>query len=131
IDLRTFVEVLASEPERIPHELVAASDPRYAKDAYQFVREGLDKSQKKIYIKFGGIGHATGVQLLEALRKLAIEKFGKQAKATLNGWGIFKCEDFGEIVFNLIEAKLLTKQETDTKGDFQGGYDFDAAFPSD
>ena len=68
--------------------------------------------------------------MLEGLRNFAIESFGKQAKATLNSWGIFKCEHFGEIVFNLIEAGLLSKQETDTKKDFQGGYDFDTAFPS-
>jgi len=48
----------------------------------------------------------------------------------LNSWGIFKGEDFGEIVFNLIEAGLPTKQAEDTKADFKGGYDFDTAFPS-
>jgi uncharacterized repeat protein (TIGR04138 family) len=110
---------------------IAAADPRYTKDAYHFVRTALDKTQKK---QFGGSQtmspHVSGGQLLESLRELAVEKFGKNAKATLNGWGVFKCEDFGEIVFNLVEAKLLSKQDPDTKADFQGGYDFDAAFPS-
>jgi len=33
-------------------------------------------------------------------------------------------------VFNLIEAGLMAKQDTDTKADLQGGYDFGTAFPS-
>jgi uncharacterized repeat protein (TIGR04138 family) len=48
----------------------------------------------------------------------------------LNSSGIFKCEDFGEMVFNLVRAGLLAKQKTDSRADFQGGYDFDTAFPS-
>jgi uncharacterized repeat protein (TIGR04138 family) len=64
------------------------------------------------------------------LRRLTLGSFGKGAKPHLNSWGIFKGEDFGEIVFNLIEAGLPTKQAEDTKADFKGGYDFDTAFPS-
>ena len=109
--------------------LIVASDPRYPKAAYLFVQEGLTKA-RKMFWEPGKPGHLSGAQLLEALRELAIESFGKRAKATLNAWGIFKCEDFGEIVFNLIEAKMLVKQEKDTKKDFQGGYNFDTAFPS-
>jgi uncharacterized repeat protein (TIGR04138 family) len=116
------------QSEKILDDLVAR-DPRYAKAAYHFVQEGLAKTQK-IFSESGTIGHISGRQLLDGLRELAIESFGKRAKVTLNAWGIFKCEDFGEIVFNLVEAGLLSKQETDTKNDFQGGYDFDTAFPS-
>ena len=64
------------------------------------------------------------------LRELAIESFGKRAKAWLNSWGIFKREDFGEVVFNLVKVGLLAKQAEDTKEAFQGGYNFDVAFPS-
>ena len=112
--------------------LIVASDPRYAKAAYLFVREGLSRTQTMFWEagKPGKPGHISGAQLLEGLRELAIESFGKRAKATLNAWGIFKCEDFGEIVFNLVEAQLMAKQEGDTKADFQGGYNFDTAFPS-
>ena len=111
---------------------IVASDPRYPKAAYLFVQEGLSRTQTMFWEpgKPGKPGHMSGAQLLEALRELAIESFGKRAKATLNAWGIFKCEDFGETIFNLIEAKLLVKQEVDTKKDFQGGYNFDTAFPS-
>ena len=127
IDLRTFA---AGGPDQMISQLMAASS-NYAMDAYQFARAGLDRAQKNRLRSSQTVpAHISGAELLDALRELAVERFGKQAKATLNGWGIFKCEDFGEIVFNLIEAGLLTKQEKDSKADFQGGYDFDTAFPS-
>ncbi len=108
---------------------MVARDPRYAKAAYLFVQDGLTKALRMFWGP-GQTGHISTAQLLEVLREHAVESFGKRAKAQLNSWGIFKCEDFGEIVFNLIEEELLAKQENDSKADFQGGYDFDTAFPS-
>jgi len=55
--------------------------------------------------------------------------FTDQAKTVLSSWGIFTCEDFGGIVFNLIGAGLLIAGIEDTKDDFRGGYDFVSAFP--
>jgi uncharacterized repeat protein (TIGR04138 family) len=46
----------------------------------------------------------------------------------LSEWGIRSCEDFGEIVFNLIKHKQATQSQTDSREDFKGGYDFDEAF---
>jgi uncharacterized repeat protein (TIGR04138 family) len=43
-------------------------------------------------------------------------------------WGITNCCDFGEIVFNMVEAGLLAKTEKDTRADFRDGYDFTDAF---
>ncbi len=126
---RVSLDTIGSNPTEMLLSIIVASDPRYAKDAYLFVQEGLTRTLK-MYWEPGKPGHISGAQLLDGLRELAIESFGKRAKATLNAWGIFKCEDFGEIIFNLVEAGLLAKQEKDTKADFQGGYEFDAAFPS-
>ena len=108
---------------------LVAKDSRYAKDAYLFVRDGMTKALRT-YWQPGESSHISAAQLLERLRELAIESFGKRAKARLNSWGILKCEDYGEIFFYLVEARLLTKRTEDTKKDFQGGYDFDTAFPS-
>ena len=128
-DYIPFDTLISDGPTGILLTLIVSSDPRYAKAAYLFVQEGLTRAQKMFW-EPGKPGHMSGTQLLEGLRELAIESFGKQAKAKLNGWGIFKCEDFGEIVFNLIEAGMLIKQGKDSKADFQGGYDFNTAFPS-
>ena len=116
-----------SDTERILNKIMAR-DIRYPKEAYQFVQDGVARAMKSFW-KPGMRGHLSGTQLLESLRELAVESFGKRARAELNRWGIFKCEDFGEIVFNLVEARLLTHQEVDMKADFRGGYNFDTAFP--
>jgi len=39
-----------------------------------------------------------------------------------------RCEDFGEIVFNMVENHLLAKTKKDSPEDFKGGYDFEEAF---
>jgi uncharacterized repeat protein (TIGR04138 family) len=56
-------------------------------------------------------------------------RFGWQAKSVLNGWGVHTCEDFGEVVFNLVSVGMLGKRPEDRREDFQGGYSFDNAFP--
>jgi uncharacterized repeat protein (TIGR04138 family) len=112
-------------------ENMVARDSRYAKAAYVFVKAGLSRAFEKHFgAPTGRPMHLSGAELLEALREQAVEAFGKKAKVTLNGWGVFKCEDFGEIVFNFVEAGLMAKNADDTKADFQNGFDFDMAFPS-
>jgi len=46
----------------------------------------------------------------------------------LNEWGVHRCEDFGEIVFNMVEHDLLAKTSEDSRENFKGGYDFEEAF---
>jgi uncharacterized repeat protein (TIGR04138 family) len=46
----------------------------------------------------------------------------------LEEWGVHSCEDFGAIVFNMIEFKVASKTESDSLADFKGGYDFYDAF---
>jgi uncharacterized repeat protein (TIGR04138 family) len=105
-------------------QFLAPGNP-YAKAAYLFVFEGLDRAVARR--KQGR--HVTGRELLEALHDLAQKKFGHKAKAMLNSWGVFTCEDFGEIVFALVDWKILAKLPTDCMEDFRGGYDFETAFP--
>ena len=46
----------------------------------------------------------------------------------LEEWGVKTCRDFGDIVFNMVESRLLQKTEKDTRDDFQRGYNFTDAF---
>jgi uncharacterized repeat protein (TIGR04138 family) len=104
-------------------------DPRYARDAYVFVKEALDHTQKTIIKENkGGVRHVTGQELLRGIRELALTQFGPMAMTVLEEWGIRACEDFGEIVFNMVEGELLAKTENDSRADFAGGYDFFEAF---
>ena len=46
-------------------------------------------------------------------------------------WGINRTADFGEIVFNLVEAGLMSKTDQDTREDFRDIYDLEKAFVQD
>jgi uncharacterized repeat protein (TIGR04138 family) len=118
---------------------IVAHDPRYQREAYLFLREALDHTQKMILktastasarqpAKDDAPRHVSGQQLLEGIRDYATQQFGPMAATVLGEWGIKRCEDFGELVFNMVEKSLLAKTDKDSREDFKGGYDFDTAF---
>lgn len=112
-------------------EKILARDPRYDREAYHFVREALEHTQKMLKSRSRSrtdTRHVTGQQLLEGIRDLALQQFGPMAITVFEEWGIHRCEDFGEIVFNMVEQGLLSKTKEDSRADFAGGYDFDTAF---
>ncbi len=96
---------------------IRAKDPRYQRDAYLFVREALDHTQKTIGKDTRGrIRHVAGQELLVGIREYALEQFGPMAKTVLEEWGVRCCEDFGEIVFNMVEVGWLAKTEQGQPG---------------
>ena len=108
--------------EAVQH--VAQRDLRYAAEAYFFVRDGLEFTVKSL--KKGARGsarHVTGQELSEGLCNYALEEYGPMAYFTLKSWGIARTDDFGEIVFNLIEVGMLGKTDEDKKEDFAGRFD--------
>lgn len=109
-------------------DLILARDTRYARGAYLFLREALDFTQAEMVRTTGKPRHVTGQELLEGLKKLALQQFGPMAWTVLDDWGIHACPDWGEIVFNFIDSKVLSKTDTDSKADFANGYDFDETF---
>ena len=111
-------------------ETIIAKDERYPREAYHFVREGLDFTQNKMSRMSGTKGprHVTGRELTDGLRQYALEAYGPMARLLLSEWGIRKTEDFGEIVFNLVENNLLAKTDSDSRDDFAGGFDFEEVF---
>ena len=110
-------------------DAIIASDPRYHRDAFHFVREGLDYTQQTISKQEEGIvRHISGQELLGGMRAHALEEYGPMALVVLNEWGVSCCEDFGEIVFNMIEYDLLARTAEDSRDDFKGSYSFDEAF---
>ena len=106
---------------------VVARDGRYHINAYRFVYEALDYTVKRLDKK----RHISGRELLEGIKNLAIEQFGGLACMVLGIWGVSKTADFGNIVFNLVEADLMSRSEDDTREDFDGVYDFREVFRID
>lgn len=110
-------------------EEICGKDSRYDPEAYAFLRNALDFTNKLLNKPTEGAGrHVTGQELLHGIKNFAIQEFGPMALTVLNTWGIRKTEDFGEIVFNLVETGKLGRTEQDKKEDFAGGYDFYEAF---
>lgn len=105
-------------------EETAGKDTRYKEEAYFFVLRGLTFTSGKL----DKPRHLTGQELSEGIRLYAIDQFGPMAKEVLEHWGIRGTEDLGNIVYNLIEVKLLAKTETDSIDDFKNVYDFKKAF---
>lgn len=103
---------------------ICTSDQRYKADAYAFVMESLSYSQKK----FERAKHISGEELLEGIKDLLLQKFGPMTLSVLTHWGITSTEDFGNIVFNLVNNKILSKSENDNIESFKNGYDFREVF---
>ena len=99
-------------------------DSRYNERAYLFVLAALEYCQQRRTKR----GHISGQELAEACRDFAMEQFGLMARSVLSYWGVANTEDFGRIVFLLIEVGLLMKQESDRMEDFDSVYDFAEAF---
>jgi len=49
---------------------------------------------------------------------LARREFGLMAPVVFDLWGVRKTDDFGEIVFGMIDAGILFKTDADRKDDF-------------
>ena len=108
---------------------ICARDPRYAAESYYFLREALDFTVKALKKPAEGPErHVSGQELTEGFRQYALQEFGPLALTVLRTWGIQRTEDFGELVFNLVEAGKLGKTEKDSRADFAKGYDFFDAF---
>jgi uncharacterized repeat protein (TIGR04138 family) len=110
-------------------EEILAEDTRYDARAFAFVREGLDYTLKTLKRSSGtASGHVSGQELLEGLRDYTLREFGPMGKMVLNEWGIYKCDDFGQIVFHLVNRGVLGKSENDSPADFQEIWSFEEAF---
>lgn len=111
-------------------QLIQKDDTRYATGAYTFMRQALDFTLARIRAEEKGTQHrhVTGEELCHGIRDFAIEQYGPMAMTLLEHWGIHRTEDFGQIVFNLVEFGVFGKTETDSLEDFKTVYDFREAF---
>lgn len=112
--------------------LICKEDSRFDRKAYTFVRQALDHTVKEVKRKepgrTGKAQHVSGPELLHGIRDYALEQYGPLAKTVLGAWGITRCQDFGDIVFNLIDYNVFSKTEQDRREDFADIYDFNEAF---
>ncbi len=113
----------------------------YPIDAFHFVREGLTYTVERIHAELDDVTdpaalatldrHISGQQLCLGLRDFAIDQYGYLAPLVLEQWNVRRTDDFGRIVFAMIEAGLMSKTDQDSLDDFRLVYDFAEAFSQD
>jgi uncharacterized repeat protein (TIGR04138 family) len=115
---------------------VVERDPRFAYEAYEFLFHALHHTQKLLgreppETTESSAGdkkhHVSGQELVHGVRDLALREFGLMARTVFRQWGIQRTDDFGDMVFNLVEAGLMSKTDEDTRADFHDIYDLDQA----
>lgn len=112
---------------------IVRKDPRFAYEAYEFLFAALAFTQKQLgrvpaeETEAKEENHVSGAELVQGACNLAKHEFGLMARTVFKQWGINKTGDFGEIVFNLIEAQLMSKTDDDCREDFADVLDLDAA----
>lgn len=105
---------------------------KYHPNAYQFIFAALRHTQQMLGKamdpeQLAADAHISGEQLLEGIRELGLQEFGLMTRIVFNGWGVHSTEDFGRIVFELIERGEMRKTENDHIHDFIDVYDFGEA----
>lgn len=118
-----------------------ARNTRYPVEAFVFIQKGLDFTVRHLHGDLPDAAkndeydprehperHVSGQQLCMGLRDFAIDQYGLLARSVLKRWGIRSSEDFGAIVFAMVEAGLMFKTDHDNLDDFRGVFDFADAF---
>jgi uncharacterized repeat protein (TIGR04138 family) len=119
-----------------------AIDAGYSVDAFLFVQRGLDFTVRKTHGEQAARAvvdeydddespssrHVSGEQLCHGLRDFAKREYGLLARSVLARWHIHRSEDFGRIVFAMVDAGLMHKTDDDTIDNFIDVFSFEEAF---
>lgn len=103
---------------------IRATGGTFDERAYLFVLAAIEYLQSRLEVR----RHVTGAELAWACRDFAVRQFGLMAESVLRHWGVSRSDDFGRIVFVLVEVGLLVTQPGDRESDFAEVYDFHDAF---
>ena len=106
---------------------ISEKDGRYSKEGLLFILAALEYTISKLPDR----RHLTGQELSKGIAGYAREQYGYLAKTVLNNWGMQTTQDYGEIVYLLINEGLMSRTEDDKKEDFADAYDFDEEFAWD
>lgn len=114
---------------------IVQRDPRYAYEVYDFVFQGLEHTHRMLGREPPDEStnpneprhHVSVRQWLEGICDLARREFGLMAGVVFRMWGVRSTDDFGAIVFNLIDADLICRMADETRADFHDLFDLDEA----
>ena len=98
-------------------EELCRKHPEYAQDAYYFLRSAIDFAAEQLDGK-NNHPNLSAKDLYVGACAYALEEYGPLARKVLESWNICSAQDFGKVVYNLIEAGIFGKQKDDSPADF-------------
>ena len=116
---------------------IVRRDRRFPYEAYEFLEESLQYTQKRLGRELEdrqspeAHHHISGPELVLGAIEFAKQEFGMLAATVFRMWKLHSTDDLGEIVFNLIDAGLLYRNESDCREQFHGLFDLDHALSED
>ena len=74
--------------------------------------------------------HISARELLNGISQYARQLYGPMTKAVFEHWGVTATQDFGEILYLMINGDVghITTSPTDSPDDFKDVYDFGEEF---
>jgi uncharacterized repeat protein (TIGR04138 family) len=115
---------------------ICEEDGTFPPMAYCFVRDSVHKAldnivkakRLSIFADDNEPPDIKGADLCRFFRDTLLNRFGPSAIDVLDTWNIKRTSDFGKIIYQLIDVKILGKSENDSIEDFDDVYDFTEAF---
>jgi uncharacterized repeat protein (TIGR04138 family) len=107
-------------------ERVAKQDGRYKKEAFLFVCAALQYTLDQLDAR----RHISARELLNGISQYGRQLYGPMTKSVFEHWGATTTQDFGEILYLMIDGGVghITTSPTDSLHDFKDVYDFEEEF---
>ena len=102
-------------------------DGRFGPEAYVFVMDVLEYTIRGLEER----RHISAVEMLDGMRRFAHERYGVMSRTVLENWGILTTGDIGDIVFQLLDAGVLSRQDGDSRDHFDDVFDLHLALERD
>jgi uncharacterized repeat protein (TIGR04138 family) len=97
-------------------EELVQRDGRFPADAYLLVFEGLEAALASLAAR----RHVSPGELARGVYDAAVDQWGLLACDVLEEWNVTCGADIGDMVFNLVDRRLLVASEHDTRTEFAG-----------
>lgn len=91
---------------------IIAKDKRYNARGYAFLMDVVH------YLSGADDKHVSGEAVLDEFKERALDQYGPLAFTVLTEWGILTTSDIGEMMFNLVDASRVHKDENDSSDAF-------------
>ena len=103
----------------------------YPAEVHLYVLQGLEFAKQHVQRDATNAGNFDAVDLCWSLHDLAMRRFGESARDRLAAWNVKTTRDFGNVVYQLIEAGFMRADKGDAIEDFDNVFEFANEFKPD